>query len=167
MKNKTILVLYCLFVGMLGLFTRMITPSMEALNVVRFMVASLFIIGGIYYWCYQMFIRELKYEFRIRPFLKKGMQVGALVGIFTGLSVALQFLIFGNEILEGNLALIKIDPRIKPEHLQEAIDGAYLSNSWWVLSAKQFFFTLATSAFYSVIVAALFSFHPDRIKVKK
>lgn len=159
------MVLYCLFVGMLGLFARMLTPDADTINIVRFVVASLFIIGGIYYWCYRMFEQDLKYQFRIRPFIKKGLLIGGLIGFFTGLSVALQIQIFGNEALEGNLIIIPL--QIKPEHQQEAIEGAYISYSWWMLSLKQVLSTLAMGAFYSIIVAALFSFHPDKIKVKK
>ncbi|MCX6180899.1 MAG: hypothetical protein NT150_03070 [Bacteroidetes bacterium] len=167
MGDKTKLVLYCLFVGMLGLITRVFTDEASTINIVRSVVASLFIIAGIYYYCYQMFEREMNYRFSIRPFIRKGLMLGGLIGVFTGLSVILQFWLFGNEALESNLAIIHIDPKIKPEHLQEAIDGAYISNSWWALSIKQVLTSLAMGAFYAIIVAALFSFHPDRIREKK
>ncbi len=162
MSDKIKLLLYCLFVGMLGLFARMITPDPSVANMVRFVVANLFIIGGIYYWCHQMFVHDLQYKFSVRPFIKKGLLIGGLIGFFTGLSVALQILIFGNEVLEGNLKIIPL--QIKPDHIQEAIDGAYISNSWWLLSLKQVLTTLFWGAFYSVIIAALFRLHPDRIK---
>jgi hypothetical protein len=164
MKNKLALVLYCLFVGMLGLVTRLLTDDFNTVNMVRFVVANLFIIGGIYYWCNQMFVHDLKHQFSVRPFIKKGLLVGGLIGFFTGISVALQIFIFGNEVLLGNLQIINIDPQIKAENLQEAIDGAYISYSWWALSGMQVLKTLFWGAFYSIIIAALFRFHPDRVR---
>ena len=81
----------------------------------------------------------MKPVFSLRTFIKKGLRISGLIGIFAALSVILQIVVFGNEVLEGNLAIIHIDPRIKPEDLKEAIDGAEISNSWYVLAAMQLF----------------------------
>ena len=50
---------------------------------------------------------------------------------------------------------------------QEAIDGAEISNSWYVLAAMQLFRSLTFGLFYTIIISALFVLHPYRVKDEK
>ena len=116
-----------------------------------------------------MFEKEMQYRFSFRAFIKKGLRISGLIGIFAALSVILQIAVFGNEILQGNLDIIHIDPAIKPQDLQEAIEGAEVSYSWYAQAAMQLFRALTFGLFYTIIISALFVMHPYRVKdeVKK
>jgi hypothetical protein len=167
MKNKIIFYSYCLLTGFIGFITRCFTDDLQKLVMVMYMGGSLLMIAAIYYWSLEMFEKEMKYHFSLRTFIKKGLRISGLIGIFAALSVILQIAVFGNEVLEGNLAIIHIDPRIKPEDLKEAIDGAEISNSWYVLAAMQLFRSLTFGLFYTIIISALFVLHPYRVKDEK
>ncbi len=131
---------------------------------VMYMGGSFLLIGAIYYWSLEMFENEMKFHFSLRTFIKKGLRISGLIGVFAALSVMLQIAVFGNEVLEGNLQIINIDPQIKPQDLKEAIEGAEISNSWYVLAAMQLFRSLTFGLFYTIIISALFVLHPNKVK---
>ena len=74
---------------------------------VMYMGGSLLMIAAIYYWSLEMFEKEMKYHFSLRTFIKKGLRISGLIGIFAALSVILQIAVFGNEVFGVNDLFIK------------------------------------------------------------